>query len=116
MELLFAFEFDIIFCVSYLGGAPSFVVPVIGVDAIEGKLELFTFGVDVIAETLIESDVALTAPGDDIDRFDLLESFASFDSFGSLGFFGPRRFGGGAFDAHPWQYHLPRGTFIIGGM
>lgn len=82
----------------------------IGVDAIDGKFELFAFGVDVMPD----SDVALAAPGDEMDTFDL--SLASFDSFGSLGFFGPRRFGGGAFEAHPWQYHLPRGTLIIGGM
>lgn len=70
-------------------------------DASDGKLELFTFGVDVIAAAFIDSDVTLAAPGDEIDTFDLLESLASFDSFDSLGFFGPRRFGGGAFDAHP---------------
>lgn len=102
----------------YLGGAPSFTAPAIGVDAIDGKLELLTIGVDGIAVVLLAS-VTLSTPGEEIDTFDafdLFGSLASFDSFGSLGFFGPRRFGGGAFDAHPWQYHLPRGTFIIGGM
>lgn len=35
----------------------------------------------------------------------------------SLDFFdGPRRRGGGAFDEQHWQYHLPRGTLINGGM
>lgn len=87
--------------VSHLGGAPSFVPPANGVDGNDGKFELFTFGVDVIAKEMGESAVTLAAPGEEIDIFDLLESLLSFDSFGSLGFFGPRRFGGGAFDAHP---------------
>lgn len=84
---------------AYLSGAMSLVVPPIGDDASIGKVELCTLGVDVMADTLIESAVVLAAPGDAIDRFDL--SLASFGSFGSLGFFGPRRFGGGAFDAQP---------------
>lgn len=28
-----------------------------------------------------------------------------------LGFLATLFFGGGAFEAHPWQYHFPRGTF-----
>lgn len=81
----------------YLSGGISFVVLAVGVDGNDSKLELFTFGVDVIHE-LTESDVVFEATGDEIDKFVLLASLAS---FGSLGFFGPRRFGGGAFDAHP---------------
>lgn len=54
------------------------------------------------------------------DVFDVsFASFAAFVSFASFSlgsFFFGGRFFEGAFDTQFWQYHLPRGILIIGGM
>lgn len=64
--------------------------------------------------SLLESlDSLLPSLDSLLDSFDsLLDSFPSF----GVDFLGPRFLGGGAFDMQPWQYHLPRGIFTIGGM
>lgn len=108
-----------------------------GFDAVAaGTFELWSiWSTEFVSDALFELEFSRCAS---LDFFSLLfESFGSFVSLllllptqtpppsfvslslgsFSLAFFdGPRRFGGGAFDAHPWQYHLPRGTLINGGM
>lgn len=66
--------------------------------------EEFNVGVAAIVELLLLS--VLSAFSD----LSLLSPFSPFSPFSLWPFFGPRFFGGGAFEIHPWQYHLPRGT------
>lgn len=92
---------------------------------------LFWFVV-VVSIVLLDKELSLWCSFDErLSDFELLRasfpSFTVFSSFVSLlsltlslvsfNFFdGPRRRGGGAFDVQHWQYHLPRGTLINGGM
>lgn len=95
------------------------VVSGVEVFAAAGPL-LLVFGVDGAAEiavTVAEAEMAGAAFGSfpSLGSLDSLHSLPSFESRGSF-FLAERLFFGGAFDAQPWQYHLPRGTLIIGGM
>lgn len=106
--------------ISHLSAGKSFADVEIGVDVF--AVGFVVFGVDgtvEIAVTVADAEMAgvLFVSLVSLDSLVSFESFVSFSSFGSFSFFlAERLFFGGAFDAHPWQYHLPRGTFIIGGI
>lgn len=77
---------------------------------------------ELIHDTLFDWIDVLVLSFDSFTSFDFVSfgsledsSFGSFDSF-VVDLRGPRFFGGGALEMQPWQYHLPRGTFIIGGI